>query len=163
MKKRLQHNHFRMNIVKSLRTPISKNIIWECLILQQDNRLFQEKSKQGGVGGGGWGYGICRGYQRDSMWNFRRLIKNEVEFPRVTKKKCGISSRGLCFWPWHKLGSNTILWNIQELSFVLSDVSRGKLKKWKLPGGFSKKYILNPPCLDFSGIAQFTIRSWNRF
>ena len=53
MKKRLQHNHFRMNIVKSLRTPISKNIIWECLILQQDNRLFQEKSKQGGVGGGG--------------------------------------------------------------------------------------------------------------
>ena len=32
------------------------------------------------------------GDQRNSMWNFQGLIKNEVEFPRVTKKnKCGIS------------------------------------------------------------------------
>ena len=26
-------------------------------------------------------------YQKNSMWNFQGLIKNEVEFPRVTKKK----------------------------------------------------------------------------
>ena len=26
-------------------------------------------------------------YQRNSMWNFQGLIKKEVEFPRVTKKK----------------------------------------------------------------------------
>ena len=39
------------------------------------------------------------GDQRNSMWNFQGLIKNEVEFPKVTKKKlCGIS-RGLCFRP----------------------------------------------------------------
>ena len=28
-----------------------------------------------------------QGYQRNSMFNFRGLIKNEVEFPRATKKK----------------------------------------------------------------------------
>ena len=26
-------------------------------------------------------------YQRNSMWDFQGLIKNEVEFPRVTKKR----------------------------------------------------------------------------
>ena len=37
-------------------------------------------------------------------------------------------------------GSNTILWNIQGLSFVLSGICRGKVKKWKIPEGlFSKK------------------------
>ena len=125
---------------------------------------YSKKNPNRGGWGGDWGYGICKRHQRNSMWNFQGFIKNEVEFARVTKKKCGISSRGLCFWPWYKAQwANTILWNIQELSFVLSGVSRGKLKKWKIPGGFSKNYILNPPCLDFSGIAQFTIRSWNRF
>ena len=28
-----------------------------------------------------------QGHQRNSMFNFRGLIKNEVEFPRATKKK----------------------------------------------------------------------------
>ena len=28
-----------------------------------------------------------QGYQRSSMWNFQGLIKNKVEFPRVTKKR----------------------------------------------------------------------------
>ena len=28
-----------------------------------------------------------QGHQRNSMRNFQGLIKNEVEFPRVTKKK----------------------------------------------------------------------------
>ena len=36
-----------------------------------------------------------------SRKNFPGLIKNEVEFPRATKKKqCGISG-GLCFWHWN--------------------------------------------------------------
>ena len=39
------------------------------------------------------------GYQRNSMWNFQELIKNEVEFPRVTKKNWCRIFRGLCFWP----------------------------------------------------------------
>ena len=39
-------------------------------------------------------------YQRNSIWNVQELIRNEVEFPRVNKKKqCGISM-GLSFWPW---------------------------------------------------------------
>ena len=79
----------------------------------------QKKSKQG----------------RLRMWNFQRsegLIKNEVEFPRVNKKKCGIS-RDLCFWPcnfqriWSN--SNAILWNVQGLSLVFSGIPRDKVKK----------------------------------
>ena len=30
-----------------------------------------------------WNFQGCQ----NSMWNFQGLIKNEVEFPRVTKKK----------------------------------------------------------------------------
>ena len=56
--------------------------------------LFQKMSKQGELRI--WNF---QGYQKNSMWNGQGLIKNEVEFPMVTKKKyCGIS-RGLCFWP----------------------------------------------------------------
>ena len=33
-------------------------------------------------------------------------------------------------------GSNTILWNIQGLSFVLSGIFRLKVNKRKIPGGF---------------------------
>ena len=46
--------------------------------------------------------------------------KKNVEFPRVFVFGLGISK-----------GSNTILWNIQGLSFVLSRISRGKVKKMK--------------------------------
>ena len=53
-------------------------------------------------------------------------------------------------------GSNTILWNIQGMSLVLSGISRVKVKKWKTPG-FLKKYILNPIVwIFFSGTAQCT-------
>ena len=44
----------------------------------------------GGWGGGGggrlriWNF---QGHQRNSMWDLRLLIKNKVEFARVTKKK----------------------------------------------------------------------------
>ena len=64
----------------------------------------------GGVGGGGGGGGgrvvlrvwnFQEGYQRNSMWNFQRLIKNKVEFPRVIRKKLRGISKGLCFWPWN--------------------------------------------------------------
>ena len=77
-------------------------------------------------------------------WNFQGWPrKNNVEFPGVFVFGLGISK-----------GSNTILWNIQGLSFVLSGISRCKVKKWKIPGKFSKKYILNSPLVwIFSGIA----------
>ena len=39
-------------------------------------------------------------------------------------------------------------------SFVLSRISKGKVTNLKDPGFFFLKYVLNPPCLDFSGIAQ---------
>ena len=53
----------------------------------------------------------------------------------------------------------TILWNIQGLSFVLSGISRDKVKKMKFPGvmggggeGEFKKAYPQPPVWIFSGI-----------
>ena len=52
-----------------------------------------------------------------------------------------------------------------ELCFAWNfGISRGKVKKWKIPEGFSKKYILKPThppppplptYLDFFGLAHF--------
>ena len=89
------------------------------------SRLLQKKPKQGG-----WGYGISRGgYQRNSMWNFQGLIKNEVEFRWVTKKKwCGLS-RSLWFWPWKFQGiylANIVLWNI--IKYYLAQDSGFKIQ-----------------------------------
>ena len=62
----------------------------------------------------GWGGGLWLRiwnflrYQRHSMWSSQQLIKSEVEFPWVTKKKyCGIS-RGLRFWAWNFQGITEI-------------------------------------------------------
>ena len=78
-------------------------------------------------------------YQRNSMWNFQRLIKNKVEFPRVTNKKCGISRTGVLVLGLgiSKVLCNTILWN-----FLL----------WK-------KYVLTPASLAFFLVAQCHILS----
>ena len=56
-------------------------------------------------------------------------------------------------------GFNTILWNFQSWSFVLSGISRGKVREIKNSRGFSKKYALNPPVIFFSGIAQSMIHN----
>ena len=87
-----------------------------------------------------------QGYQRNSMCNFHRLWKSHVEFPGVLVFGLGISK-----------GWNTILQNFQVWNSVLPRISRGKVKKWKIPGGFSKKYVLNPPFCFFSGIAHCRI------
>ena len=53
--------------------------------------------------------------------------------------------------------SNIILWNIQELSFVLSGNSRGKVKKIENSTRFIKKvYPVTPPppVWIFSGIVS---------
>ena len=42
-------------------------------------------------------------------------------------------------------GSNKILLNFQGWSFVFSGISRDKVKKWKIPGGFPKKVCSQPP------------------
>ena len=77
-------------------------------------------------------------YQRNSMWNFQGLIKNEVEFPGVFVFGFGVSK-----------GSNTILWNIQGLSLVLSGIFGGKVKKMKNSREFFKKVYPQHPCFDF--------------
>ena len=72
--------------------------------LRQSRKTIPEKiqTRWGGGGGGGGGLRIWKfqRFQINSVCNFQGLIKNKVEFPRVAKKKCGIS-RGLCFCPWN--------------------------------------------------------------
>ena len=80
--------------------------------------------------------GVSKGIKEISIWNFQGLIKNDLEFPRVTKKKNVEFPKVFVFGLGTSKGSNTILWNIQGLSFVLSGIYRGKLKKWKIPGEF---------------------------
>ena len=88
------------------------------------NSKLQKRTKHAGLRI--WNF---EGYQRNRLWNFQGLIKNEVEFQRVTKKN---------------KDSNTILWNFQGWSFVFSRISRGKIKKWKIPGGFQKSMSSTP-------------------
>ena len=58
----------------------------------------RKKQNTGGEGESrGWGYEISRGIEEMTSEIPLRLIKNNVEFPVVIKKKsCGIS-KSLCF------------------------------------------------------------------
>ena len=114
----------------------------------------RKKNKEGG-GKEQWGGGGVedlkfpgQGYQRNSNWNFQGLIKNEAEFSRATKKN-NVEFLGVFVFSLEipKL-STTILWNFQGQSFVLSEISYGKVKKKrKTFRVFSKNYVLNPsPC-----------------
>ena len=70
-----------------------------------------------------------KGYQRNSMRNFQGLSKNEVEFPRVTKKNNVEFPGVVVFGLGISKESNTILWIIQGLNFLLSGISRGIVKQ----------------------------------
>ena len=101
-----------------------------------------------GEGGGlGWGYGISRGIIRNSMCNFRGQLKTKWDFRGWTSKNKvdGVFAFGLGI----SKGSNTILWNIQRLSFVLSGICWGKVKKMKNSREVFKKVYPQPSCLDF--------------
>ena len=80
-------------------------------------------------------------------WNFQRLLrKNKVEFPGVLVFGLGIFKK-----------SNTILWNFPGWRFVLSGISRSKVKKTKdSRKGFQKSISStpHPPVWIFSEIAQ---------
>ena len=67
----------------------------------------------------------------------RMAKKNNVEFPGVFLFGLAISKE-----------SHTTLWNIQGLNFVLSGISRGKVRNKKFEGVFKKVYPQRP-CLDF--------------
>ena len=93
-----------------------------------------------------------------SRKNLRGLIKNEVEFPRSTKKNNVEFPGVFVFGIGNSQGCNTVPRIIQGLSFVLSGIFGGKVKKWKVPREVSKKYIFNPLFGFFSRIAQYLIR-----
>ena len=59
---------------------VNKNVTGA--ITTSRNGLFQKKTKQGELRI--WNF---QGYQRNSLWIFQGLIKNEVELSKATKKK----------------------------------------------------------------------------
>ena len=118
-----------------------------------------------------WGHGISRGIEERACGNSRVQLKKELEFARVFKKISCRISMCLGFLPWDFQG---VSHNFAEFSGVKACSlwnSKGKVTYLKIPVFFlfffsSEKYVLkplNPPCLDFSGIAHcYLSRSfWN--
>ena len=114
------------------------------------NRLFQKNSKQWAWC---WVHGISTGIEETACGNSSRQLKKKWNFPGW--------SRYHDEFPWVLVfglgifkGCHTIFQNFQVWIFVFSRISNGKVINLKVPGFFSKHYVLNPPCLGFSGIAQ---------
>ena len=89
-----------------------------------------------------------------SMWNFQG-----------TKKKLYGISRDLDIWSLSfQVRCNTVLCNFQEWSFDLPGISRGKVNKWKIPGGVRKSMSSTPPplCFFFRN-SSFHFKFWRYF
>ena len=80
---------------------------------------------------------------------FQRLVENNVEFSGVIKKKHVEFPGALVSSIKISKRCITILQSFQGWSFVLSEISSSKVRNLNIPGVFSKKYILNSPCLFF--------------
>ena len=77
-------------------------------------------------------------------WNFQGWPKEKiVEFP------------GSWFLALEFQRDITQFCRISRGGALLSGISRDKVKKWKIPVGFSKKHALNPPVCFFARIADF--------
>ena len=86
-----------------------------------------------------------QGYWRNGKWIFNGLIKNNVEFLVVLVL-------GLKF----SKGWKNYLCSFSRWSLVLSGISRGEVKKLKIPGGFSKKLCPQLPLFVFFWNSQYT-------
>ena len=76
------------------------------------------------------------------IWNLKGYQRNDVELPLISVFGLEISK-----------GSKHNFVEYQELSCVLSGISRGKVKN-KFQVGFQKSISLTPPVWTFSGIAH---------
>ena len=118
---------------------------WKGLILHLAYRQGYLLSLLGGGenmefpgGSGEMESGISPGVKLKITGNFQGWSKTScVEFPKFLV-----------------LGLNTILLSSQRWSFVLSEISRGKVRKLKFSGFFSKKVFSQHPSV-FSGIALY--------
>ena len=78
---------------------------------------------------------------RKTIWYFQSSDQEKImEFPAVLVLGLKISEEGCKTQLVEFLGGWT---------FVLSVISMDEIKNLKIPQGFSKKYILNPPCFSF--------------
>ena len=119
--------------------------------------LFQKKSKQGGWGREGVRTSnFRRGTEERSCGNSRDHLKkkwNSQGCSRATHMEFPWN-----FWPWNFQGVSQILQNFQGESLFSPEflkVISGKSENSKR--FFSERYILKPPCLDFSWTSQFSI------
>ena len=109
-----------------------------------------------------------QGYWRNSKSNFQGLIKNNVEFQGWSRKNHvefpGVLVLGLkisegccgCATQFCGVSSSAIGW-----SFVLSGISRGKVRNLKIPGEVQKSVSSTPPPTHFfSGIAHYISPVW---
>ena len=87
---------------------------------------YSRKKKKTGGGGGGEDMEFPRVSKKLALWNFQGLIKDDLQFPRQgwPRKKTVEFPRVFVFGIGISNGCNTILWNIQQLSFVLSRIYR---------------------------------------
>ena len=124
--------------------------IWELTRLSTSSVLWTipKTKKQGG-----WRWqGIFReGYQRNCKWKFWGLIKKEVKFPGVIKKKLCEVFRSLGSLPQNLLeGVTHVEFSVVKVVLSCSGISKGKVTNLEIPAGvFSKKYVLNHLCLNF--------------
>ena len=100
---------------------------------------------------GRWGYGNSRGIEEKACGNSRKSTKKEVEVPGDMKKNHVEFSLDLSWFSTLEFPRGVIqvcMQNFQGWKLVLSKVTNRKI-----PGVFSKRYILNlprpPPCLVF--------------
>ena len=104
------NKHFWMEVYSNLQT-FAFQVFWECSSWATRNgvvQLFFETPTRKMFlavlweyifNNGGFRIQNFQGNWRNSKWNFHELIKNNMEFPQVIKKKSYRTSRGLGFSP----------------------------------------------------------------
>ena len=119
------------------------------LVVQQSSYLFRgywaipERIQTGGLRT--WNF---QGYQRNSMWNFQGLTKNELEFPRVTKKIMW-NFQGSLFLALEFPRDLTQFCGLSRVELCFAQNFRGYSKKMKNSKGVFKKIFPQPPLFGF--------------
>ena len=145
----------RENIILGNLRPVLGKLVSSSLDQKKNDPLFQKnyyskKKKNRERGLRIWNF---HEYWGDSMWKFQGLMKNDVEFSGVIKKKTWVFTGVLALDLKTSKRYNINFSKFQGWSFVLPGISRGKLRNLKNPGFFNRVCSQTPshPCF-FSGI-----------
>ena len=94
-------------------------------------------------------HGISRDLEEKTCGNFWGQLKKKLKFQGCSRKTNAKFPWVLVFDFGISRGCHTNLQNFQGQKLFFSGISWSKVTNLKFPGGFSEKYILNPPCLGF--------------